>query len=116
MNDIDPSFKDEVLNKKGELKKDWKGRIQLSKSPYLNTEYLGIVVDSSLPAVKTSPLRLLKIRQAINYGFDRKKMMTYLRNSIGMPAESGLFPGVFPVLILHVFMGIIMIRPGPENY
>ena len=23
MNDIDPSFKDEVLNKKGELKKDW---------------------------------------------------------------------------------------------
>ena len=50
MNDIDPSFKDEVLNKKGELKKDWEGRILLSKSPYLNTEYLGFVVDSSLPA------------------------------------------------------------------
>ena len=27
MNDIDPSFKDEVLNKKGELKKDWIGKI-----------------------------------------------------------------------------------------
>ncbi|HCL82864.1 MAG TPA: ABC transporter substrate-binding protein, partial [Chitinophagaceae bacterium] len=51
MNDIDPSFKDEVLNKKGELKKEWEGRIQLSKSPYLNTEYLGFVVDSSLSAV-----------------------------------------------------------------
>ncbi len=96
MNDIDPSFKDEVLNKRGELKNDWKGRIRLSKSPYLNTEYLGIVVDSSLPAVKSSPLRLLKIRQAINYGFDRRKMMTYLRNSIGMPAESGFIPKGLP--------------------
>jgi oligopeptide transport system substrate-binding protein len=96
MNDIDPSFKDEVLNKKGELKKDWEGKIRLSKSPYLNTEYLGIVVDSNLPAVKTSPLRLLKIRQAINYGFDRRKMITYLRNSIGTPAESGFIPPGLP--------------------
>jgi oligopeptide transport system substrate-binding protein len=96
MNDIDPSFKDEVLNKKGELKKDWVGRILLSKSPYLNTEYLGIVVDSSLPAVNASPLRLLKIRQAINYGFDRRKMMMYLRNSIGTPAESGFIPPGLP--------------------
>ena len=96
MNDVDPSFKDEVLNKKGELKKDWIGRIQLSKSPYLNTEYLGIVVDRSLPAVKASPLRLLKIRQAINYGFDRRKMMMYLRNSIGTPAESGFIPMGLP--------------------
>ncbi len=96
MNDIDPSFKDEVLNKKGELKKDWAGRIQLSKSPYLNTEYLGFVVDTSLPAVKSSPLRLLKIRQAINYGFDRRKMMMYLRNSIGVPAESGFVPPGLP--------------------
>jgi oligopeptide transport system substrate-binding protein len=96
MNDIDPSFKDEVLNKKGELKKDWEGKILLSKSPYLNTEYLGIVVDSSLPAVKVSPLRILKIRQAINYGFDRRKMITYLRNSIGTPAESGFIPPGLP--------------------
>ncbi len=96
MNDIDPSFKDEVLNKKGELKKDWTGRILLSKSPYLNTEYLGILVDSNLPAVKISPLRLLRIRQAINYGFDRRKMMMYLRNSIGTPAESGFVPPGLP--------------------
>jgi len=96
MNDIDPSFKDEVLNKKGSLKKKWEGRIILSKSPYLNTEYLGIVVDSSLPAVKASPLHLLKIRQAINYGFDRRKMMMYLRNSIGIPAESGFIPAGLP--------------------
>ena len=96
MNDIDPSFKDEVLNKRGALKKEWIGRIQLSTSPYLNTEYLGILLDSNLASVKSSPLRLLKIRQAINYGFDRRKMMMYLRNSIGTPAESGFVPPGLP--------------------
>jgi peptide/nickel transport system substrate-binding protein len=96
INDIDPSFKDEVLTKKGMLRNDWEGKIRLSKHPYLNTEYLGILVDSSKAVVKQSPLRLKAIRQAINYGFDRRKMMMYLRNSIGTPAESGFVPAGFP--------------------
>jgi len=96
INDIDPSFKDEVISKKGELKNEWKDKIVLTKHPYLNTEYLGMVVDSSNELVKNSPLRFKKIRQAINYGFDRRKMMLYLRNSIGIPAESGFIPAGFP--------------------
>ncbi|MBL0134387.1 MAG: ABC transporter substrate-binding protein [Chitinophagaceae bacterium] len=96
LNDIDPSFKDEVLNKKGQLRKDWEGKIELQKHAYLNTEYLGIVVDTANELVKQSPLRLKKIRQAINYGFDRKKLMFYLRNSIGTAAESGFVPAGLP--------------------
>jgi oligopeptide transport system substrate-binding protein len=96
INDIDPSFKDEVLNKKGELKKEWEGKIILSKHPYLNTEYLGILMDSSNRLLKDSPLRFKQVRQAINYGFDRRKMMLYLRNSIGIPAESGFVPAGLP--------------------
>ena len=96
INDIDPSFKDEVLNKQGELKKEWRGKIQLNKHAYLNTEYLGILVDSSIELVKQSPVRLQKIRQAINYGFDRKKLMRYLRNSIGTAAGSGFVPAGLP--------------------
>lgn len=96
VNDIDASFKDEVLNKRGELRKDWEGRIRLSKHPYLNTEYLGIMVDSLNPLVKASPLRFRAVRQAINYGFDRRKMMLYLRNSIGIAAESGFVPAGLP--------------------
>jgi len=96
INDIDPSFKDEVISKTGVLKKEWAGKIVLAKHPYLNTEYLGMVVDSSNELVKNSPTRLKKIRQAINYGFDRRKMMLYLRNSIGIPAESGFIPAGFP--------------------
>jgi len=96
INDIESSFKDEVLNKKGELKDKWKGKIILNKHSYLNTEYFGIVVDSTKDLVKQSPLRLRQIRQAINYGFDRRKMMMYLRNSIGTAAESGFIPAGLP--------------------
>lgn len=96
INDIDPSFKDEVLSKKGILKKEWEGEIVLSKHSYLNTEYLGILVDTTNPLVKNSPLRFKKVRQAINYGFDRQKMMLYLRNSIGIAAENGFVPAGLP--------------------
>jgi len=96
IDDIDPSFKDEVLTKTGNLKKVWDGKIVLQKQPYLNIEYLGILVDGQNPLLKNSPLRLQKIRQAINYGFDRRKMMLYLRNSIGIAAESGFVPCGLP--------------------
>lgn len=92
INDIDPSFKDEVLSKKGELRARWKNEIELQINPYLNVEYLGILVDTGNSLVTNSPLRLKKIRQAINYGFDRSKMILYLRNSIGTPALSGFVP------------------------
>ena len=92
INDIDPSFKDEVLTKKGVLRDEWKDKIQLKVNPYLNIEYLGILVDSSNELVKNSPLMLRQIRQAINYGFDRQKMVLYLRNSLGTPAVSGFVP------------------------
>ncbi|HEV9036658.1 MAG TPA: ABC transporter substrate-binding protein, partial [Puia sp.] len=70
VNEIDASFKDEILNKRGQLKKDWVGKIILSVSPQLNTEYLGILMDTTSDLVRHSPLRLLAVRQAINYGFD----------------------------------------------
>lgn len=92
INDIDASFKDEVLTKKGTLRKEWEEKIQLRVNPYLNIEYLGILVDSTNDLVKNSPLVSKKIRQAINYGFDRQKMVLYLRNSLGTPAEAGFVP------------------------
>ena len=96
INEIDPSFKDEVLTKGGELRKDWKDKIVLVKHTGLTIEYLGFLSDSTLDIVKNSVTKNLKIRQAINYGFNRKKMILYIRNSIGTPATSGFVPAGFP--------------------
>jgi len=96
VNDIDPSFKDEVLSKKGELRPEWQGKIVLNKHAYLNTEYLGILVDDTNPLVKNAPTRNKLLRQAMNYAIDRRKLMMYMRNSIGIAAEAGFVPGGLP--------------------
>src|SRR5206468_4184030 len=96
INDLDASFKDEVLTKNASLRKEWKDKIVLQTHPYLNIEYFGILTDTSNSLVSNSSLRMKKIRQAINYGFDRHKMILYLRNSLGLPAESGFVPAGLP--------------------
>ena len=84
---IDGSYKDEVLNRDGSLREKYKGKIILQSQPYLNSEYLGFLMKDTLP---------LKVRQAINYGFDREKMLKYLRNNIGTPALQGFVPKGLP--------------------
>jgi peptide/nickel transport system substrate-binding protein len=96
LNDIDGSYRDDILTKAGKITKKYKGRFILNSGPYLNTIYLGMLVDSSLAIVKNSPLKHLKIRQAINYAIDKQKMIKYLRNSMGMPGSSGFIPMGMP--------------------
>ena len=96
VNDIDPSFKDEILTKSGELRTQWEGKLILKKHPYLNTEYFGILVDENNPLVKNNPVARKAVRQAMNYAINRKQLMMYMRNSIGIPAEAGFVPGGLP--------------------
>ena len=88
---IDASYKDEILTKDGSLNEKYINKINLSKQNYLNTEYLGFYSKDTL-----SPIKNLKIRQAINYGFDREKMLKFLRNNIGSPAVNGFIPKGMP--------------------
>lgn len=85
---LDPGYADEVLTSDGKLKEKFEGQIAMMTMPYLNTEYLGVKMD--LPA--DNPLSDLRIRQALNHGFDRRKMMLYLRKNIGIPATGGIIP------------------------
>jgi len=96
MSGIDASYKDEMLTHSGELNPKYSHRISLIKHPYLNTEYLGILYDSTLAVLKHSPLRRKAVRQAMNYSFDRVKMMRYLRNNIGLPGTAGFVPAGLP--------------------
>ena len=89
---IDASFQDEVIDEKGELRKELQSTIDMSKSPYLNTEYLGFLMKSD----SSNPLNDKHIRQAINYGFDRNELIRYLRNGIGKAAENGFTPPGLP--------------------
>ena len=91
MNSLDASYKDEILNLDGTLKEKYASRIHMESTPYLNTEYLGFNLED-----RESPLHDYRLRQAINYGFDRRKMMRYLRNNIGTPGVHGFVPMGLP--------------------
>lgn len=93
---LDQSYKDELLTKDGKLRVKYNDRFTMLTQPYLNTEYIGILVDTALKSVKNSPLRHKEVRQAINYGFDREKMIRYLRNNIGYPGKFGIIPPGLP--------------------
>lgn len=92
-----PSLKDEILTEEGELRAKYINEFRMYKMPYLNTEYIGILVDTSLDIVKQSPLRNLSFRQALNYAIDKDKMLLYLQNNVGEAAHHGFIPtGLWP--------------------
>lgn len=86
---IDPNYKDEILTRSGKLQPKYKDKINLITQPYLNTEYLGFKMDVN---DEKNPLKDKRVRQAINYGFSREKMIKYMRNNIGYPGEFGIIP------------------------
>ena len=102
INSIDASYIDEVLEEDGSMKPELKDKFNLLKTPYLNTEYLGFLTSPSPSgegarrADEVNPYLNKKLRQAINYGFDRREMLKYLRNGVGKPAESGFTPFGLP--------------------
>lgn len=93
MSGIDPSYKDALLTKDGRLNEEYADKVQLLTGPYLNTEYLGFNLKNTGEA---NPLLDKRVRKAINYGFDRKKMMKYLRNDMGYAGTAGFVPRGLP--------------------
>lgn len=89
---LDASYKDELLTRSGQLKGEYADRYSLQHVPYLNTEYL--VINQDLPA--SHPLSSLEVRRALNLSIDRNRMMRYLRNGIGKPADGGMVPRGLP--------------------
>ena len=70
---LDASYKDEILTADGKLREKYSKDVDMIRGPYLNTEYLAFFMESEVSEIQSQ-----KIREAINYGFDRQKMMTYL--------------------------------------
>lgn len=93
---VHAASKDELLTRTGELNPKYRQRVKMITGPYLNTEYLGILLDTSKITAKSSCLLDERVRKAIGYGFDRNAMMLYLRGNMGYPANQGFIPPGMP--------------------
>ncbi|MFC2092848.1 ABC transporter substrate-binding protein [Bacteroidota bacterium] len=66
---------------------------ELIRQPWLNTVYYIMMQTTKLPGGKESPfINNKKLRQALNYGVDRKKIVRFVLKNRGFPAENGPLP------------------------
>lgn len=91
----DGSYKDALITSNGNIQPEMTEKLTMYSEPFLNTEYLGFLMKDTINGV-WNPLSDKRIRQAINYGFDRRKMMRYIRNDIGSPGVHGFLPTGLP--------------------
>jgi oligopeptide transport system substrate-binding protein len=96
VNGLDKSTKDEIFDLQGKIKEKYSRQFRFAIAPQLNTEFIGILVDSTLPVLKAHPLRDRRVREALNYAIDRQALVDYLLNGNGYPATSGLVPAGMP--------------------
>lgn len=92
---LQSSFVNDVVTKQGQIQPKLEGKVNLHKTPYLNVEYLGI---NQILARNNdrNPLSIKEVRQALNYGIDKTKMLKGLRNGIGIAATGGFIPPSLP--------------------
>ncbi|MGI4835378.1 MAG: ABC transporter substrate-binding protein [Janthinobacterium lividum] len=92
--------RDLILNADGSVRADFKGRFQVQKAPYLNTEYLGFQLDSAHltgpQAAQARALRDGRVRQALNYALNKPELVAYVLSHVGRPGSSGFVPAALP--------------------
>jgi len=96
MSGLHSAYKDELLMPTGSLREAFNGQIYLQKTPFIKTDYLGILVDSALAFATEHPLHDVRVRQALSFATDRAAMARYLRNNAVYPATSGFIPRGMP--------------------
>ena len=93
-NGLEGSFKDELLTDSATLKPKYKSRFNLLVTPFLNTEYIGLNMDSLNPGHPI--LRNQQFRKAMSLAIPRDNLVRFVRNGLGDPANEGFIP---PVLL-----------------
>ncbi|GHA57871.1 ABC transporter substrate-binding protein [Pontibacter akesuensis] len=93
---IKEGSRDLILNNDGTIQEDFKDAFTVQKVPYLNTEYIGFQLDPTNLSNPNPALKDKRVRQALSYAINKKEMIAYFRNNMGIPGESGMVPPSLP--------------------
>lgn len=94
ISDLSENARELLLNHDGTLQSAYKGKIDLIKGPYLNTEYLGFQTDSAFYEGRNHPLLDKRVRQALNHALDKVRMTEYVLYNKGTAAIYGFVPPI----------------------
>ncbi len=93
---VDGNTIEHILEKDGSVKANILERYKVQKMPYLNTEYLGFQLDANKYKDKNHPLLDVRVRKALSHAIDRKELVSFLRNNLGIAGTEGFVPYALP--------------------
>jgi ABC-type transport system substrate-binding protein len=90
-NGLEASFKDELVDANGNLREKYSKKFRFLSRTFLNTEYLGLWLEKN-PDGTLNPLQDVNFRRALNYAIDRKSVIRYFKNNLGVAGNGGFLP------------------------
>ncbi|MDX1902933.1 MAG: ABC transporter substrate-binding protein [Thermonemataceae bacterium] len=90
-----PETAKEILDK-GKIKEEYRKKYNVEKIQYMNTEYIGFLLNPKKYSDSTHPFLNKKFRQALSYAINREQLVLTLRNGLGTPGVSGITPAALP--------------------
>jgi len=87
MSGVHPSFLNELLTPQGDLQSQWLENLQMLKTPFIKTDYIGCFLESQIPLLRDD-----RFRRALSMAIPRKELCEQLRNNLIVPANQGFVP------------------------
>lgn len=89
---IDGALSPALFDADGSLRPPY-DRFQMFRATAHSVEYYGMLLDTTTPVGRTSPLAHSRaLRQALNYAVDRHRLVTYVLRGRAIPATHGVLP------------------------
>ncbi len=85
-----------VLNPDGNPRTEIAEKFNVTKVPYMSTEYIGFQLDPLKYEVKNHPFLDKRVRKALAYAVNRQELVTYFRSNLGTPGTAGFVPEALP--------------------
>lgn len=89
-----PEWMQTVMTEDGQWKPEWAGRFERHSTPYLRTDYIGVLLDSSSLAASGFDVIPLLVRKAMTVALDREALVRQWRPGGAQPARGFVPPGM----------------------
>ena len=91
---LHPAYMEDLMNDEGGLNIKHQQSIELVRTPFLKTDYIGILVDGNLENMKDSPLLDSRVRKALSMSIDRSSIAKVLRRNAVLPSDHFVPPSM----------------------
>ena len=91
---LDPEWIQALREEDGSWKTEWKDKFEVHQVPYLKTDYIGFLVDSSALEAGGFPALDADLRRAMSMALNREALVRELRANEAVPAQGFVPPGM----------------------